>query len=221
MANKIVVSVSGGLDSVTAMYLYHSEGREVEALSMSYGQKGFVESKYAKLAADRLGIPYTRIIISSGHRVFKSALTSWKIPLPETEYVKVGLEEVTVVPNRNAVFGNIAASLALSLGYDAIALGVHGSDYAVFPDCRPEFIEQLEELIYVANGVRVRVLAPFLDWPKSGIIILGAELGVPFEDTWSCYYSRPKHCGVCGSCRARKQAFIEAGIEDPTEYEVS
>jgi 7-cyano-7-deazaguanine synthase len=128
----------------------------------------------------------------------------------------------TVVANRNAIFVDVAVGVAVAEGADAVAIGVHAGDHAIYPDCRPAFVDAAERLARVANegfaADGFRVLAPFVEWSKADIVRRGAELGVPFADTWSCYRGRDVHCGTCGTCVERREAFALAGVPDPTRY---
>jgi 7-cyano-7-deazaguanine synthase len=128
----------------------------------------------------------------------------------------------TVVPNRNAIMLSVAVGVAVARGAEAVAAAVHAGDHTVYPDCRPAFIEAIEHEARVANegfivdGFEVR--APFLHLTKDQIVRIGADLGVPFEETWSCYLGGEVHCGRCGTCVERREAFDLAGVPDPTAY---
>ena len=125
----------------------------------------------------------------------------------------------TVVPFRNGIMLAAAAGLAEDSGYSAVILGNHTGDHAIYPDCRPEFIDGMARAIGTGTAGKVKLLSPFCNMTKGQIAALGAELGVDYSLTWSCYNGREKHCGKCGTCRERKEAFREAGIPDPTVYE--
>jgi 7-cyano-7-deazaguanine synthase len=128
----------------------------------------------------------------------------------------------TVVPNRNAIMLDIAVAVAVVRKADAVAFGAHAGDHAVYPDCRPEFVERFTRSARTANeGLLVKefeILAPFLTQSKTDIVRIGVALGVPFERTWSCYRGEAVHCGTCGTCTERKEAFDQNGIPDPTSY---
>jgi 7-cyano-7-deazaguanine synthase len=128
----------------------------------------------------------------------------------------------TVVPNRNAIMLSVAVGLAVASGADAVATAVHAGDHPIYPDCRPAFVAAFEQMARVANEGFVapgfRVATPYLDWDKSDIVARGAELGVPFAETWSCYKGGDVHCGTCGTCVERIEAFAVAGVPDPTTY---
>ncbi len=214
---KLVSLISGGLDSTVLLHLLKSQGCIQTALIVDYGQKHVKEVDFAISAARRLEIPYEVVAIRGGG-LFKSALT---IPEMEISAGKYSTESMaaTVVPNRNAVFGNLAAALAISLDYDGIALAIHAGDHELYPDCRPKFVAALTELLWVATDTPLLVYAPFITWDKASIVMAGHELGVDMEKTWSCYEGRRQHCGVCGTCIERKEAFVKANVLDATVYE--
>ncbi len=214
---KIVSLISGGLDSIVMLHLLKSQGYTQMALIVDYGQKHSKEMNYAISAARKSGTPH-RLAIVKGTGLFKSALTVSGMPIPTGVYTTENMS-TTVVPNRNAVFGNLAASLAISLGYDGIAMAIHAGDHELYPDCRPKFVEALRNLLEVATGKPLLVLTPFITWDKTSIVMEGSKLGVSLVSTWSCYEGRQQHCGVCGTCVERKRAFAKAYISDLTSYE--
>jgi len=212
---KLVTLCSGGLDSVTLAYMLKEQGYDQLLLHIQYGQKHAKEIYFGGKAAKELDCPFKVVAVLGAFG--SDALTNSSIDVPVGTYAPENLA-VTVVPNRNAIFANIAASVAVSLGYDGIALAVHGGDHEVYPDCRPEFIRSLKRFLYVATGGELEVYAPFVNVPKADIVSLGTSLGVPFADTWSCYRGGEYHCGVCSTCTDRREAFRVAGVEDPTRY---
>jgi 7-cyano-7-deazaguanine synthase len=149
-------------------------------------------------------------------------LTDLDTEVPEGHYADDNMKQ-TVVPNRNMVMLSMAAGIAISNNCTGLVTGVHAGDHDVYPDCRPEFIEALNKTLLVANAGFVSdgfgVHAPFMNMHKSQIVTLGAELGVPFEKTWSCYKGGDIHCGRCSTCVERIEAFQLAHVDDPTEYE--
>ena len=216
---KLVTLCSGGLDSTTLAYKLAALGNEQVLLFVNYGQRHLREHGSAVQCAIDLKVPLRNVVIS-GAGIFRSALTDPELEIPSGEYTPESLT-ITVVPNRNSVMANLAAALCVSLDYDGIAMAMHAGDHAVYPDCTPQFILALEYLLSIATGRqqrRLHVFAPFLVRSKAEIVALGAKLGVPFENTWSCYKGSELHCGVCSTCTERKAAFIEAGVPDPTKY---
>ena len=146
-----------------------------------------------------------------------SALTSSEIEVPEGHYAEDNMK-ATVVPNRNMILLSVAAGWAISSKYDRIAYAAHSGDHAIYPDCRNEFAEALDGAIRLADWHEVSLYRPFVDMTKADIVSLGAKLGVPFEKTWSCYKGQDLHCGRCGTCVERREAFYLAGVDDPTTY---
>jgi 7-cyano-7-deazaguanine synthase len=221
---KAVAIVSGGLDSVT---LAHSMAREVNHLhliSFDYGQKHRKELEFAQRAAVRLGAVWTLIDLGTaglGKLLLGSALTDSSIAVPDGHYAAQTMK-VTIVPNRNAIMLAIACAAAESDGAEAVGLAVHAGDHFIYPDCRPEFVAAFEVMERLAmDRPDLRIEAPFLTKTKVQIVQLGASLGVPFEQTWSCYKGGELHCGTCGTCVERREAFEHAGVEDPTTYMAS
>lgn len=217
---KAVVIVSGGLDSMTLAYYMQSEGYDLHLLSFDYGQQHRKELSYAKQGAKELQAQYNFIDISSVGKLLKgSALTDDDVSVPDGHYAANNMH-LTVVPNRNAVMLSIGFSIAAAVGSDTVAIGVHGGDHFIYPDCRPAFIKSFEEMERLSLGEysEVNLFAPFIDQSKAGIVKIGAEIGVPFSETWSCYKGGAYHCGTCGTCVERREAFELAGVEDPTIY---
>jgi 7-cyano-7-deazaguanine synthase len=226
---KAVVLHSGGLDSTVA--LYQAEARwpkKIAAISFNYGQRHHRELKAAKIICLDADITYTITEISSELRYQSrptiapfggSSQTDQSIPVPEGHYADESMR-ATYVPNRNMIMLSIAASFALANGADTVIYAAHAGDHAIYPDCRPEFVREMNSTLQIANYKPVQILAPFITMSKAGIVKLGAELDVPFELTWSCYKGGEKHCGRCGTCVERREAFQLAGVADPTEYDV-
>lgn len=217
-----VVVVSGGLDSVVLAHLLESTGARLTLISFNYGQRHHKELSFATLAADRLKADHHLVDMSSLAQVLSgSALTDLKIEVPDGHYGDESMK-ATVVSNRNAILLSVATGLAVSIGADAVAIGVHGGDHPIYPDCRPAFIEAFDHQARLANEgfahPNFKIEAPFMNITKVDIVRLGAELDVDFVQTWSCYKGGELHCGTCGTCVERREAFAEAGIADPTVY---
>lgn len=223
--HKTVVITSGGMDSTTAVYytLDTFEDSNPLLLSFDYGQRHLKELECASLTASILGLDHRIINLRSLKQLLQgSALTDDSVPVPEGHYAEETMK-ATVVPNRNAIMLNIAIGAAVACAADGVVTGVHAGDHAVYPDCRPKFIDKLNELALVANegfiNPHFRVLAPFINIDKAEIARIGARLGVQWRDTWSCYKGGAIHCGRCSTCVERLEAFAEAGVEDNTPYE--
>ena len=218
--NKAVVLLSGGLDSTTLLYFVVNEGYEPYVLSFDYGQRHKKELIFAKKTCDKLNVEHKIIDITSIHELLSgSALTDESIKVPEEHYSHES-QKATVVPNRNAIMLNIAIGYAVSLGADRVFYAAHYNDREIYPDCRAEFINRQNETAKLANdNDELEIVAPFVDKTKADIVKIASELGVPFENTWSCYKGGAKACGMCGTCRERIEAFELTEFEDAIEYE--
>lgn len=204
-----VVVLSGGLDSAVALGEVVASGRTPVALTFDYGQTHVREVQAARALAEHFGVEWRtqRVPVFSG-----SALTGDRA-MPLAEYDSATMSD-TVVHARNLVFASLAVALAGEGG--SVTLGVHGGDHHLYPDCRPEFWRGLGQVVAQAYAVALRT--PFIDWTKAQIVRRGAGLGVPLHLTFSCYVGGPEHCGQCGTCRERREAFSEAQVPDPTRY---
>lgn len=216
---KGVVVLSGGLDSTTTLYYAKQDMDEVYAISFDYGQRHNKELLAAKATCKKLKIQHKVINIKDIKRVLKGSALTDNISVPEGHYEDENMKQ-TVVPSRNLIFASIASAYAISVGARYLYLGVHGGDHAIYPDCRPEFIEALNIILKIANYTQVVVRAPFITSSKADIVKEGIELGVDFKLTWTCYKGKEKACGKCGSCRERLEAFNINKRMDPLVYEV-
>ena len=221
-ARTCVTVVSGGLDSAVLAHELRADGWALRLLSFDYGQRHAKELDHARKLAVALGAPHGVVDLrSTGVLLAGSALTDAGVAVPEGHYTDESMR-ATVVANRNAIFVQIAVGVAVAEGAEAVAVGIHAGDHPIYPDCRPAFVEAAEQLALVANegflADGFRLLAPFLHRSKADIVRRGAELGVAFADTWSCYAGGERHCGRCGTCVERREAFALAGVPDPTEY---
>lgn len=219
-----VAVVSGGMDSTTLAYLAAAEG-SVTMVSFDYGQRHKVELSYAAITAGKLDAEHVIVPMEwlADMIAGTSALVTDEIEVPDGHYAEETMR-ATVVPNRNAIMLNIAAGIAISRGASRLATGVHAGDHFIYPDCRPEFVGALNTALLMGNEGFLPpdwegVWAPFNDQSKTAIAIMGHRLGVPWEDTWSCYKGGSIHCGRCGTCVERREAFAESAVPDPTEYE--
>lgn len=216
---KALVLFSGGLDSTVLAAQLLADGAETRLLSIDYGQRHAKELQQAEKIADALGLPHRILRLPDlGPLLGGSSLTDDQVELPEGHYAEESMK-ATVVPNRNMILLALAGGHALSIGFDTIAYAAHAGDHTIYPDCRPEFADAMENALGLADWQNLNLHRPFVNFSKEELVRKGNELGAPLELTWSCYAGREKHCGKCGTCVERKEAFALAKLEDPTEYE--
>ena len=218
-----VVLLSGGLDSATVLAMARAQGFDAYCLSLDYGQRHRAELVAAERVAQALGAAGHRTISLDLRAFGGSALTDSAIAVP-TGGVAEGIP-VTYVPARNTIMLSLSLAWAEVLGANDIFCGVNAVDYSGYPDCRPEYIRAFEVMANLATkaaveGARLTVHAPLIDLSKAGIIRAGAQLGVDYALTVSCYQAddQGQACGVCDSCRLRQEGFAAAGLPDPTRY---
>ncbi|WP_018624410.1 7-cyano-7-deazaguanine synthase QueC [Kangiella aquimarina] len=223
MNKRAVVLLSGGLDSTTALAIAKSQGYDCYAMSFNYGQRSLAELNAAKEVAKSMNVIEHIVVNLDMSQIGGSALTDHSIDVP-TSGVEEGIP-VTYVPARNTVFLSIALGWAEVLNAERIFIGVNAVDYSGYPDCRPEFIKAFETMANLATkagveGQKLKIEAPLINLTKSQIIAKGIELGVDYSQTVSCYKATDdgNACGVCDSCRLRKQGFEGQGFPDPTRY---
>ncbi len=217
---KAVVLFSGGLDSTVLVYDLLNEGADLKLLSIDYGQRHEKELKSSSEIAEFLGLEHEILRLPMLNNLLGgSALTDPSISLPEGHYAEDSMK-ATVVPNRNMILLSLAAGHAISLQFDTVAYAAHAGDHTIYPDCRPEFATAMDEALKLCDWNTVSLYRPFVQLSKHDLVRKGKELGVPFEKTWSCYAGNDKHCGKCGTCVERKEAFELVGLLDPTEYKV-
>lgn len=215
---KVVVLVSGGMDSVTALHGAAREHEVVAGLSFDYGSKhNHRELPFAAWHCRELGVPHEIVALGFMDRLFKSDLLKSGGAIPEGHYEAENMKQ-TVVPFRNGILLSIAAGYAESAGAEGLVIAAHSGDHAIYPDCREDFMRPMAEAIRAGTYAGIEVLRPFIDLRKEGIAAIGAGLGVDFAQTWSCYKGGEMHCGKCGTCVERKEAFALAGLPDPTVY---
>lgn len=219
---KVITIVSGGMDSVTLAHQLSRVFNEQEIVSVDYGQRHSKELQFAELAAEQLGAKWHRVDLTSVTKLLTgSSLTDPTVDVPDGHYAEESMK-LTVVPNRNAMLLDIAVAIAVASGASAVATAVHAGDHAIYPDCREVFIDSFEQTARLANEGFIDpdfgICAPYIRLGKHDIAKVGSELGVPYALTWSCYKGGEVHCGTCGTCTERKEAFALAEVDDPTEY---
>lgn len=223
---KAVVLLSGGLDSSTTLALAKRDGCEVHALTFAYGQRHGRELEAARAVAKTLGVAHHKVLTLDLREIGGSALTDEAVAVPEgrsLQRIGVGIP-ATYVPARNTILLSYALAWAEVQEVDAVYIGANVYDHSGYPDCRPEYYRAFEEVARLGTkrgveGRPVEIRHPLTEMTKADIVRTGAELGVPFELTWSCYHGREKACGLCDACQLRLKGFGEAGVEDPLPYE--
>ena len=215
---KVVVLLSGGMDSVCALYHVRAEHEVVLALSFDYGSKHNArEIPFARLHAGEIGVEHQVIDLGFFNEHFSSDLLQSGGDIPEGHYEEATMKS-TVVPFRNGIMLAVAAGVAESRGVKGLVIAAHSGDHAIYPDCREDFMSPMAQAIDAGTYANVRLLRPFIDMRKEDIVNRGNVLSVDFSQTWSCYKGGEIHCGVCGTCVERREAFHLADFKDPTEY---
>lgn len=218
--NRVVLITSGGMDSTTLLYRLINEKKDVFTLSFDYGQKHKKELDCAKMNSERFGLIHKIIDLSmlSNQGIFADSSLTTDINVPEGHYAAENMKN-TVVHNRNMIMLSIAIAYALSIKASAVYYGAHSGDHAIYPDCRPIFVERMKAIAEVCDYNPIKIETPYLNYTKGDIVKEGIKLKVDYKNTWTCYNGREKACGKCGSCTERLEAFAENNIEDPLEYE--
>lgn len=219
---KAVILLSGGLDSSTVLYLAKSEGYDCYALSFDYQQRHRQELAAARTIASLAGVVAHQVVNFDLRLWGGSALTDDRVDLPQDRDLAAMSESipVTYVPARNTIFLSFASAYAEAISASRVYIGVNALDYSGYPDCRPDYIEAMRSVFRLGTkqgreGDPIDIITPLIDLKKTEIIQLGDRLGVPWEQTWSCYSGNDVPCGTCDSCRLRLAAFAELGLVDP------
>ena len=215
---NVVVLLSGGMDSVSALYDAGQVHQVAGAISFDYGSKhNHKELPFAAFHCRRLGVPHQVVELDFIGRLFKSDLLKSGGAIPEGHYEEQTMKQ-TVVPFRNGIMLAIAGGFAESVGARGLVIAAHAGDHAIYPDCRETFMRAMGDALRLGTYAQVELLRPFIQLTKAQIAARGQQLGVDFSKTWSCYKGGDLHCGVCGTCVERREAFVLAGIDDPTVY---
>lgn len=222
---KAVVLLSGGLDSSTVLYQAKADGCECYGISFNYEQRHQRELEAANAIAASVGVKEHQIVHFDLRAWGGSALTDNSLALPETRSLSEMAHRIpiTYVPARNTIFLSFGLAYAEAIQAQRVYLGVNALDYSGYPDCRPDYIEAMQEVFRLGTkqgreGEAIQIVTPLIQLRKTEIIELGNRLGVPWEKTWSCYAGGEAACGVCDSCRLRLAAFAELGLNDPLPY---
>lgn len=215
---KSMIILSGGMDSVTLLYEYEEE--IALAITFDYGSNhNKREEEFAKYHCEKLGIEHITIPLTFIHDYFKSSLLEGASAIPDGHYEDETMKS-TVVPFRNGIMLSVACGLAESRELEKVLIANHFGDHAIYPDCRKGFIDAMSEAMKCGTYKGITIDAPYTTITKTDIAKIGKSLGIDYSKTYSCYKGGEKHCGKCGTCVERKEALRDAGIEDPTEYEV-
>lgn len=215
---KVVVLCSGGMDSVTALYWAHQEHQVAAVISFDYGSKHNPrEIPCAAEHAARLGLRHEVVSLRFMDRLFASALLSSGEAIPDGHYEDATMRQ-TVVPFRNPIMLSISTGFAESVGAEAVVIAAHGGDHAIYPDCREGFMQAMGEAMRLGTYAGIKLLRPYIAADKAAIVRDGVTRGVAYERTYSCYKGGELHCGTCGTCNERREAFQLAGVADPTVY---
>lgn len=215
MSRGCLVLLSGGMDSTTLLAKTLREFNRVEAVFVNYGQRHIREKTSSWTVAMSYGVPWHELDLTGFGASVRSALTTPGIGVPHGHYSAESMA-ITVVPNRNATFLSAAAGIAASLNLEVVRTAVHAGDHAVYADCRPDFIAAIDVATQLGCGVSVD--APFMYHDKTYIARASYEYRAPVEMSWSCYEGGDRHCGRCGTCVERAEAFNDAAVADPTDY---
>ena len=215
---KVIMSLSGGLDSAVLLSKLLIDGHEVIPVNFQYGSKHNPhEWKAAKSLAFHYKLELVTVDVTPAMGAFNSKLMDNGSAIPEGHYEEETMRD-TVVPGRNLIFLSILAGMAESEGCEAVAIGVHAGDHHIYPDCRPEFVNAAAAAIGMSTNSKVIILAPFIYIDKTKIVQLGEKFKTPFHLTRTCYAPQTTACGKCGSCQERLVSFFKAGIVDPIDY---
>ncbi|NET61115.1 MAG: 7-cyano-7-deazaguanine synthase QueC [Symploca sp. SIO2E6] len=223
---RAVVLLSGGLDSSTVLYQAKKDGYECYAISFDYQQRHRRELDCAIAIARLAGVKEHRVVSFDLGQWGGSALTDQKIDLPQQRSLEQMSQHIpiTYVPGRNTIFLSFGLSYAEAIAAECVYIGVNALDYSGYPDCRPDYIEAMQKVF--ALGTKqgreeqaIQIITPLINLRKTAIIELGNQLGVPWEQTWSCYAGDELACGICDSCQLRLAAFAELGLKDPIPYQ--
>ena len=209
------------MDSVTALYWARQQHEVVGAVSFDYGSKhNEKEIAFAAWHCAQMQVKHDTVALPFVNDLFASDLLKSGGDIPDGHYEEQSMRR-TVVPFRNGIMLAIACGIAESREADALVIAAHSGDHAIYPDCREPFMHSMATAMREGTYARIELLRPFVDKDKTAIAQLGHDLGIDFAETWSCYKGGHIHCGTCGTCVERREAFLKAGLADPTAYETT
>ncbi|WP_028116259.1 7-cyano-7-deazaguanine synthase QueC [Ferrimonas senticii] len=218
MKDKAVVVYSGGMDSFTVLHKVIKDGYEPFALTFDYGQRHNKEIEYAARVCEELEIEHKVIDITAMNQLIANSSLTGQGDIPEGHYAEENMKS-TVVPNRNMILLSLATGYAVTVGASKVFYGAHSGDHAIYPDCRPEFVEKMNEVTKIANYDPIEIVSPYLNQSKIEILTDGLTMGLDYGKSWTCYNGRENACGKCGSCVERLEAFSLNNATDPLTYE--
>lgn len=218
MNEKVVIIYSGGMDSYTVLNRAIRDGYKPYPLTFNYGQRHKKEIDVAAAVCQELGLEHKIVDITAINQLLQGSSLTSDIDIPEGHYEQENMKS-TVVPNRNMILLSLAIGYAVSIGASKVFYGAHSGDHAIYPDCRPEFVNKMNEVSQIANYEPVEIVSPYLKQSKIEILKDGLSMGLDYGKSWTCYNGREKACGRCGACQERLEAFRLNNCEDPLEYE--
>ena len=218
-ANKAVLVFSGGQDSTTCLVDALQRYDSVDCITFDYGQRHVKEIEYASTVCKSLNVNHKVIDISAINQLLAGSSLTDDIDIPEGHYEAESMKS-TVVPNRNMILLSMAIGYAVSIGAEKVYYGAHSGDHEIYPDCRPIFVDKMNEVAAVANYEATEIYSPYLKTDKIGILKDGIRMGLDYSKSWTCYNGRKQACGKCGSCVERLEAFEKNNITDPIAYEI-
>ena len=214
---KIIVVYSGGLDSFTLLNEAIRSGKDISALSFDYGQKHRKELHFVEKFCTQESIDSKIVDISSIKELFQGSSLTDDIDIPKGHYEDDSMKS-TVVPNRNMILISLALGYAVTKGAEEVWFGAHAGDHAIYPDCRPEFVEKMDSVARIANYSPIAIKAPYITMSKTEILAIGLNMQLDYGLTWTCYEGKELACGSCGACHERLESFAANNVIDPIKY---
>ncbi|MDC0979973.1 7-cyano-7-deazaguanine synthase QueC [bacterium] len=214
---KIIVVYSGGLDSFTLLNEAIRSGKDVSALSFDYGQKHNKELHFVEKFCAQESIDSKIVNVSSIKELFQGSSLTDEIDIPKGHYEDDSMKS-TVVPNRNMILISLALGYAVTKKAEEVWFGAHAGDHAIYPDCRPEFVEKMDAVARIANYSPIAIKAPYIAMSKTEILAIGLNMQLDYGLTWTCYEGKELACGSCGACHERLESFAANNIIDPIKY---